>query len=96
MLKITQKTNCYRLLKKHPTETKWIQYDPDTKIARLFDPDSNTFRLIDPTKEEFVVAKDSKMSIVGHGSTSDLNPTLASQTAVKIGHLIEGKVRLRE
>ncbi len=90
----TWKTKCFRLLEKHPTDTKWIQYDPDTKIARLFDPDTNTFRQIDPAKQEFVVGKDSKVSIVGHGSTSNVQKTLAGQTAVKIGHLIEGKACL--
>ncbi len=82
------------MLEKHPTETKWIQYDPETKISRLFDPDINTFHQIDPAIHEFVVGKDSKVSIVGHGSTKDVQPTLAGQTAVKIGHLIEGTVWL--
>jgi hypothetical protein len=46
---------------------------------------------MDPAVHEFVVGKDSKLSIIGHSSTSEVQPTLAGQTAVKIGHLIEGK-----
>jgi hypothetical protein len=60
-------------------------------MARLFDPDTNAFHQIDPAVHALVVGKDSKLSIIGHSSTSEVLPTLAGQTAVKIGHLIEGK-----